>query len=106
MADTPQVDSRTTDAATRADAAVLGDFPAVAIATIYQNLAHATGLAMLNAVQQQQQAWTIQSAVTAKLVRGLLEGGPGGGDDDLLEDLLGDFDAAEDEDWIDEDDLP
>ncbi len=88
MAEPTAANGQITDAITQADLTVLGDAPAVSLATIYQTLAQSTGLAMLNAVHQQQQAWTIQSAVTAKIVRQLLDGADPVAGDDLLDDLL------------------
>lgn len=79
---------------------------AVSLAALYQNLVHSSILSMQNAVQQQQNSWTVQSAVTAKLVQQILSDGmvPYG---DPLADLLGfddedldAFDEADDEEFF------
>ena len=72
--------------------------PDVAIATIYQNLAHSSILAMQNAVQQQQNTWTVQMAVTAKLVQQILSEAPAPASGDPLYDLFDDMEDFEDYD--------
>ena len=90
MADSTSVNSQITDAVTQSNLTVVGDAPAVSLATIYQNLAHASVLAMQNAVQQQQNTWTVQMAVTAKLVKQILSDDPLPMGDPLY-DLFDDF---------------
>ena len=59
------VNSQITDAVTQASAKRLAEAPAVAMGTIYQSLAHATGVLFENAVNtQQQQNILAQSAAT------------------------------------------
>ncbi len=74
------------------------DAPDVAIATIYQHLAHSSILAMQNAVQQQQNTWTVQMAVTAKLVQQILSADAAPISGDPLYDLFDDMDGFEDYD--------
>lgn len=91
------------DSVTQSNIAVVGDAPAVSLATMYQSLAHSSILAMQNAVQQQQNTWTVQMAVTAKLVKQILGEDPVGGDPlfDLFDDL-DDLDGFEDEDDLED----
>lgn len=59
------VNPQITDAVTQANAKVIGEAPAMAMATVYQSLAHSTGLLFENAVAaQQQMAITAQAATT------------------------------------------
>lgn len=60
------VDPQITDAATQANAKVLGDAPAMAMGTLYQSLAHATGLAFQNAVTAQNSQNILQQAATTQ----------------------------------------
>jgi len=59
------VNPQITDAVTQSNVNVLGQAPAMAMGTIYQSLAHSTGLLFENAVAaQQQQAIVAQAATT------------------------------------------
>lgn len=60
------VNSQITDAVTQANLKVLGEAPAVAMGSIYQNLAYSTGLAFQNAASAQQQLSTLSQAATAQ----------------------------------------
>lgn len=60
------VDPQITDAVTQANVKVLADAPAMAMGTIYQTLAHATGLQFMNAVNAQQQSNILQQAATTQ----------------------------------------
>lgn len=73
MADPTLVNGQITDAVTQSNVKVLGEAPALALGTVYQSLAQATGLAMQNAVSAQQQMNVIAQAVTAQAVS-LLQG--------------------------------
>jgi len=55
-----------TDAVTQANVKVLADSPAQAMSTLYQTMAHSTGLSMQNAVANQQNMATIDTAVTTQ----------------------------------------
>jgi hypothetical protein len=59
------VNSQVTDAVTQANVKVLAEAPAMSMGSVYQTLAHATGLMMQNAVSAQQQTnITAQAATT------------------------------------------
>jgi hypothetical protein len=59
------VNPQITDAVTQSNVKVLGDAPAMAMAAIYQSLAHSTGILFENAVAaQQNQAILAQAATT------------------------------------------
>lgn len=60
------VNPQVTDAVTQANVKVLAEAPAIAMGTIYQSLAHATGLQFMNAVNAQQQSNILQQAATAQ----------------------------------------
>jgi hypothetical protein len=65
MAFPTAVNDEITDAITQANVTVLGDAPAVALANLYQTMAHSTGLAFENAVNaQSQQNILAQTATT------------------------------------------
>ena len=64
--DPSRVDSRITDAVTQANVKVLADAPAMAMGTMYQSLANATGIAFSNAVSTQQRQDTAASAATTQ----------------------------------------
>lgn len=89
-------DSPTEAQSTPQSQSLAQDAPDVALATIYQNLAHSSILAMQNAVQQQQNTWTVQMAVTAKLVNQILSDAPSPMPGDPLYDLFDDLDNFED----------
>jgi hypothetical protein len=70
MAD--QVNSQITDAVTQSNVKVLGEAPAMAMASVYQSLAHSAAILMENAVNQQQQASILSQAVTTQCVTTIL----------------------------------
>lgn len=76
MADDTTVNSQITDAVTQVTASVLGSSEAQARAMADQVMAHAVGLAMQNAVAQQQQAYILRNAVTTAAARAILESSP------------------------------
>ncbi|MBE7637839.1 R body protein [Sneathiella sp. P13V-1] len=63
--DTP-VNSQITDAVTQSNMAVLGNAPAQSMATAYQLLAQSVGVSMQNAVANQQNMNTIDSAILSQ----------------------------------------
>ncbi len=67
-ADDDPINARVVDAVTQVNAAVLGQAPAVAMATAYQTLANAAAMAALNAVQAQQQGFIAHQAATDRAV--------------------------------------
>jgi Killing trait len=63
--DTP-VNSQITDAVTQSNLTVLGNAPAQSMATAYQLLAQSVGVSMQNAVANQQNMNTIDSAIVSQ----------------------------------------
>ncbi len=63
--DTP-VNSQITDAVTQSNLTVLGNAPAQSMATAYQVLAQSVGVSMQNAVANQQNMNTIDSAIVSQ----------------------------------------
>jgi hypothetical protein len=55
MADPVTVNPMVTDAVTQSNVKVVGESPAMAISTLYQSMAHSTGILFENAVAAQQQ---------------------------------------------------
>jgi len=76
MAEDTTVNSQITDAVTQVTASVLGSSEAQARALADQVMAHAVGLAMQNAVAQQQQAYILRNAVTTAAARAILASSP------------------------------
>ncbi len=68
MAAPPLVNGQITDSVTQANVKVLGDAPAVAMASNFQTMGHSAGLSMQNAVAAQQQMTTIGTTVTTQAV--------------------------------------
>ncbi|EWY38408.1 RebB like protein [Skermanella stibiiresistens SB22] len=66
MADPTLVNGQITDSVTQANVKVLGDAPAQALGTLYQVMAQSMGLSMQNAVANQQNMSTIDTAVTTQ----------------------------------------
>jgi len=64
MAIPTPVNGMITDAVTQANVKVLGDAPAMAMAAIYQSLAHSTGILYENAASSQQQLAIAAQAAT------------------------------------------
>ncbi|MBO6755949.1 MAG: RebB family R body protein [Roseibium sp.] len=64
MPDPVTVNPMVTDAVTQSNVKVVGESPAIAISTLYQSMAHSTGILFENAVSaQQQQNILAQAAV-------------------------------------------
>ena len=72
MAIPTPVNDQITDSVTQSDIEVLGNSPATALSSLYQSLSNAAGIAMQNAVSDQQNANNISSAVTSRCVDKLL----------------------------------
>ncbi|WP_434421481.1 RebB family R body protein [Nannocystis pusilla] len=66
ITDATTVNPQITDAVTQSNAKVLGDAPAMAMASLYQTMAHATGLMLQNAVAAQQQLSVVAQAATTQ----------------------------------------
>ncbi|OHX15765.1 R body protein RebB-like protein [Chromobacterium sinusclupearum] len=56
------VNDQITDAVTQSNVKVLGESPAMAMGSIYQTMAHSTGILFQNAVSSQQQQNTLSQA--------------------------------------------
>lgn len=66
MADPTAVNSQITDAVTQSNVKVVAESPAQAIGTLYQTLAHSTGILFQNAVAAQQQQNALAQAAAAQ----------------------------------------
>lgn len=64
MADNTPLNGQITDAVTQANVKVLGDAPAMAMGSIFQSLAHSTGILYENAISAQQQVGVTSQAAT------------------------------------------
>jgi hypothetical protein len=72
MTKSPPAGNQVTDAVTQTNTWVLNDAPAIALATVYQDTAHALGEAVQNAVNTQQQGDILAQAATTQAVMQLL----------------------------------
>lgn len=91
--DTP-VNSQITDAITQSNLTVLGSAPAQSMATAYQMLAQSVGVSMQNAVANQQNMNTIDSAIVSQGIS-LLFSLDGAADAASVKSLLHDDSTAE-----------
>ncbi|AJY83196.1 RebB family R body protein [Xanthomonas citri] len=64
MAFPTAVNPQITDAVTQTNVKVVGEAPAVAMSSIYQSMAHSSGILFQNAVAAQQQQDTLAQAAT------------------------------------------
>lgn len=76
MADQTEVNSQITDAVTQVNETVGGSSEALARAMADQVMAQAIGMAMQNAVAQQQQLYILRNAVTTAATRAILDSNP------------------------------
>ncbi|WP_068085832.1 RebB family R body protein [Polycladidibacter stylochi] len=67
------VNSQITDAVTQTNVKVVAESPSQAIASLYQVVSHATGLAVQNATQNQQAMNQISTAVVSKGVQQIMD---------------------------------
>lgn len=74
MAYPTAVNDQITDAVTQSSVKNLADAPALAMASLYQAVAHSISLAMQNAVSAQQQMNTLGEAITARCANLLTNG--------------------------------
>ena len=72
MAFPTAVNDQITDAVTQSGVKVLAEAPAMAMGSLYQNVAQAAGIAAQNAVAHQQSSNQIALAVTGRCVNALL----------------------------------
>ncbi|MGB5687349.1 MAG: RebB family R body protein [Candidatus Electrothrix sp.] len=63
-----QVNEQITDAVTQTNVKVVAEAPAQAVASLYQVASHANGLAMQNAVSNQQNLNMLNSAIVSEAV--------------------------------------
>jgi hypothetical protein len=66
ITDAEVVNPMITDSVSQSNAKVLADAPAVAMASLYQTMAHSTGLVIQNAVTAQQQLNAVMQAATVQ----------------------------------------
>ncbi len=64
MPDSTTVNPQITDAVTQSNVKVIGEAPAMAMSTLYQTMAHSTGILFENAVAAQQQMTVLAQAAT------------------------------------------
>ena len=64
MAFPTSVNDQVTDAVTQSNVKVVGEAPAMAMGSLYQTMAHSTGILFENAVSAQQQQNTLTQAAT------------------------------------------
>ena len=76
MSDDTSVNDQITDAVNQANASVAGASAATAHAMAQQMMAQAIGLAMQNAVHQQQQRYILRNAATSAASRAIMQGDP------------------------------
>lgn len=76
MADQTEVNSQIIDAVTQVNETVGGSSEALARAMADQVMAQAIGMAMQNAVAQQQQLYILRNAVTTAAARAILDSSP------------------------------
>jgi hypothetical protein len=72
MADVTAVNGQITDSVTQTNVEVLANAPGMALSSLYQVAASAMGLAVQNAVANQQNVNNLSSAVTSKCVNFLI----------------------------------
>ncbi|WP_047248620.1 RebB family R body protein [Chromobacterium subtsugae] len=62
MANSTAVNDQITDAVTQSNVKVVGEAPAMALASLYQSMSHSTGILFENAVSSQQQQTMLNQA--------------------------------------------
>lgn len=72
MAFPTSVNDQITDSVTQSNTKVVAEAPAMALSSLYQANAHALSLSFENAVSNQQEMNTLDSAVTTSCVNSLL----------------------------------
>ena len=68
MADTNKVNEQITDAVTQSNVKVVAESPAQAMGSLYQIAAQANGIAMQNAVSNQQNLNQLNASIVAKAI--------------------------------------
>jgi len=77
MAKESAVNDQITDSVNQVSETVIGESKASSHAMAQQIMAHAIGLAMQNAVHQQQQLYVLRNAATSAAVKAILQSEPG-----------------------------
>jgi hypothetical protein len=72
MAFPTSVNDQITDSVTQSNVKVIGEAPAMALGSLYQTIAQASGIAAQNLVTQQQHANSLALAVVTRCVDALL----------------------------------
>jgi intracellular sulfur oxidation DsrE/DsrF family protein len=68
MASNDVVNAQIVDAVSTVNTGVVGDAPSIAVGTLYQSLAHASGIAMFNASANQQNLNQLNPAIVSQAV--------------------------------------
>lgn len=68
MANNDSVNSQIVDAMTTVNTGVVGDAPSIAVGTLYQSLAHASGIALLNASANQQNINQLNPSIVSQAI--------------------------------------
>jgi len=68
-ASTPTVNAQITDAVTQTNVKVLAESPAMAMGSLYQNMAHSSGILFENSVSAQQQNTLSQAAANQGVIQ-------------------------------------
>jgi hypothetical protein len=76
MAEENSINDQIKDSITQIQQSVMGVFESQGQAAAYQMMAHAIGLAMLNAVSNQQHAYILRNAITTAAVKAVLKSNP------------------------------
>jgi hypothetical protein len=71
-----RINDQINDSISQIHKSVMGVFESQGQSAAYQMIAHAIGLAMLNAVSKQQQDYILKNAITAAAVKATLESNP------------------------------
>lgn len=75
MSNPLKVNGQITDAVTQTNVNVLGEAPAQAMGSLFQTAAHANGLAMQNAVSNQQNLNQLNAPIIAEAIKLILSAG-------------------------------
>ena len=92
-----KVNDQITDAVTQTNVKVMAEAPAMAMGSIYQSMAHSTGIMFQNSVNAQQQANVIAQAATTQGVLQIYSMGAAANSPDNLTSLLTALKTSQDE---------
>lgn len=71
-----QVNGQITDAVTQSNVSVVAEAPAQALGSLYQVASHSSGIAMQNAVSNQNNLSSLNSTLVAKAIGMIMAAGP------------------------------